>query len=136
MAENKTKPTGASVERYLNTIADVARREDCRTLIKMMSKATKQEPTMWGTAIVGFGVLKYKYESGREGETCRIGFSSRKGDISIYGTSSAPDRDELLSKLGKHKTSKGCLYVNKLSAIDLNVLGKLIAGSLKTKAKS
>jgi hypothetical protein len=136
MAENKTKPSEASVERYLNAITDVGRREDCRTLVKIMSKATKQEPKMWGTAIVGFGVLKYKYASGREGEICRIGFSSRKGDISIYGTGSAPDRDELLSKLGKHKTGKGCLYVSKLGAVDLNVLGRLIAGSLKAQAKA
>ena len=136
MAENKTKPTEASVEQYLDAIDIEGRRGDCKTLIKLMSKATKVKPKMWGTAIVGFGVLKYRYESGRDGETCLIGFSSRKGDISIYGTGSAPRRDELLSRLGKHKTGKGCLYVSKLSDVDLDVLERLIAGSVKAKQKT
>jgi hypothetical protein len=95
MAENKTKPTDASVPEYLAQIEDELRRKDCETLVEIMTKATAQKPTMWGPAIVGFGIHKYKYESGREGETCLVGFSSRKGDISIYGTGSAPRQPEL-----------------------------------------
>ena len=135
MAENKTKPTEASVEEYLSAIEDTSRRKDCQALVKLITKATKLKPKMWGTAIVGFGTLKYKYESGREGETCLVGFSSRKGDISIYGTASAPRREALLSKLGKHKTGKGCLYVGKLQDVDVKVLELLIADSVKAKSK-
>jgi hypothetical protein len=99
-----------------------------------MSKATSLKPKMWGIAIVGFGVHRYKYESGREGETCLVGFSSRKGDISIYGTGSAPNQDELLSKLGKHKMGKGCLYVGKLKDVKVEILEQLIAASAAAKA--
>ncbi len=130
MAENKTQLTDASVEHYLAAIEDEARRKDCATLVKIMAKVTKHKPKMWGTAIVGFGIHRYKYESGREGETCVVGFSSRKGDISIYGTGSAPRREELLPMLGKHKTGKGCLYVGKLKDVDVAVLEQLIADSI------
>jgi len=133
MAENKTRLTDASVELYLAAIEDEARRKDCVALIKIMTRVTQQKPKMWGTAIVGFGILKYKYESGREGETCLVGFSSRKGDISIYGTGSAPRREELLPMLGKHKTGKGCLYVGKLKDVDVAVLEQLILDSVRTK---
>ena len=135
MAENKTKPTEASVDAYLGAIDDEVRRKDCESLVKIIAKVTKQKPKMWGTSIVGFGSLKYKYESGREGETCLVGFSSRKGDISIYGTGSAARREELLAKLGRHKTGKGCLYVRKLQDIDVKVLEQLIAESIKAKSQ-
>ena len=134
MAENKTKPTDASVAQYLAGIEDELRKRDCEALVKIMAKATKLKPKMWGTAIVGFGVHKYKYESGREGETCLVGFSSRKGDISIYGTGSAPNQEELLSKLGKHKMGKGCLYVGKLKDIDIAVLEQIISTTAAAKA--
>ena len=133
MAENKTKPTESSVEQYLASIEDDLRRKDCEALVKVMTKATKLKPKMWGTAIVGFGSLRYKYESGREGETCLVGFSSRKGDISIYGTGSAPGREELLASLGKHKSGKGCLYVSKLKDVDVAVLEQLISQSVAAK---
>ena len=134
MSENKTQPTESSVEAYLAGIADERRRGDCETLVKIMAKATRQKPKMWGTAIVGFGVHKYKYESGREGETCLVGFSSRKGDISIYGTGGTPGQDELLAKLGKHKIGKGCLYVGKLQDVDVAVLEQLVSAAA-AKAK-
>jgi hypothetical protein len=134
MAENKTKPSDSSVEQYLAGVEDEYRRKDCEALVKVMSKATKLKPKMWGTSIVGFGVHNYKYESGRDGETCLVGFSSRKGDISIYGTGSAPRREELLAKLGKHKMGKGCLYVGKLKDVDVAVLEQLIATSVTAKA--
>jgi Domain of unknown function (DU1801) len=134
MAANKTKPNDASVEEYFAAIDDDLRRKDCEALAKIMTRATKLTPKMWGAAIVGFGSHRYKYESGREGETCLVGFSSRKGDISIYGTGSAPRQEELLSKLGKHKMGKGCLYVGKLGDVDAKVLEELISGSVKAKA--
>jgi len=133
MAENKTQLTDASVEQYLAAIESDLRRQDCTALIKIMTKATQLKPKMWGTAIVGFGIHRYKYESGREGETCLVGFSSRKADISIYGTGSAPKREALLSMLGKHKTGKGCLHVGKLKDVDVAVLEALIVDSVRTK---
>ncbi len=129
MAENKTKPTEASVEDYLAAIADENRRTDCGVLAKLMSKVTKQAPKMWGTSIVGFGSYHYKYESGREGDSCLTGFSARKGDISIYLTASFPGQEALYTKLGKHKTGKACLYIRKLSEVDLDILAQLIKGS-------
>ncbi|HET7064132.1 MAG TPA: DUF1801 domain-containing protein [Rudaea sp.] len=129
MAENKTKATTSSVDAYIEAIADETRRKDCRALAKLMAKATKHKPVMWGTSIVGFGSYHYRYDSGREGDSCLVGFSSRKGDISIYLTASLPGRDELLARLGKHTTAKGCLYVSKLSDIDVKVLEQLVAGS-------
>ncbi len=134
MAENKTRPTDASVERYLAAIEDDARRTDCEALVGIMSRATKREPRLWGTAIVGFGSHRLQYESGREVETLLVGFSSRKGDISTYGTGSAPGREELLSRLGKHRVGKGCLYVGKLKDVDTAVLEELVAASAQAKA--
>ena len=130
MAENKTKPTGASVQSYLSSIADETRRKDCAALAKLMTQATKQPPKMWGTSIVGFGSYHYKYASGHEGDTCLTGFASRKSDISVYIMGSFPGHDELLAKLGKHKMGKACLYIRKLSDVDLRVLEKLIVGSV------
>ena len=136
MAENKTKATQASVESYFSTIEDAARRKDCEALAKLMTKATKQKPTMWGTSIVGFGSYHYKYESGREGDSCLTGFASRKGDISVYLSASVLDRDELVAKLGKHKSGKGCLYVRKLSDVDLKVLEQLVVGSVEQRKRN
>ena len=135
MPENKTKATDASVEGYFTKIDDDARRKDCVALAKLMAKATKEKPRMWGPSIVGFGSYHYKYESGREGDMCRVGFSSRKGDISIYGLNAAPNHDALVSKLGKHKASKGCLYVRNLADIDLDILKQLVAGAAAAKEK-
>lgn len=133
MAENKTKETDASVEAYLAAIDDQARRKDCEALADLMAQATKQPPRMWGTSIVGFGRYRYRYASGREGETCTVGFSSRKGDISVYGLNAADDAEELLSKLGKHKAGKGCVYIKRLGDVDLKVLEKLVAGAAARK---
>jgi len=135
MAENKTKPTGASVKSYLAAIEDKDRRKDCEALSKLMTKATKQPPKMWGTSIVGFGSYHYKYESGREGDSCLTGFASRKGDLSIYLVGDFPGQKALLSKLGKHKMGKGCLYVRRLSEVDLKVLEQLIIGSVAERKR-
>ncbi|HEV8433732.1 MAG TPA: DUF1801 domain-containing protein [Thermoanaerobaculia bacterium] len=133
MAANKTKATDGSVDGYFSAIEDDARREDCVALAKLMTKATKHPPKMWGAGIVGFGSYHYKYESGREGDSCLVGFSSRKGEIAIYLVGDFPGRDELLGKLGKHKTAKACLYVRRLSDIDLKVLEQLVVASVKQR---
>jgi len=135
MAENKTKATQASVEAYLSAIEDGTRRKDCEELAGLMAKATKQPPKMWGTSIVGFGSYHYKYESGREGDSCLTGFSSRKGDISIYLVANFPGEQELLSKLGKHRMGKGCLYVRRLSDVDLKVLEQLVVGTVAERKR-
>jgi hypothetical protein len=135
MAENKTKPTAASVTDYFAAIDDDARRKDCEALSRLMTKASKQKPTMWGTAIVGFGRHHYKYESGREGEMCLIGFASRKGDISIYGLGDFPAKEKLLAKLGKHTMGKGCLYVRRLDDVDTKVLEQLLVGSIAERKR-
>jgi len=135
LAENKTKATTSSVDAYIEAISDESRRKDCRALAKLMARATKHKPVMWGTAIVGFGSYHYKYDSGREGDSCLVGFSSRKGDISIYLTASFPGRENLLAKLGKHKLAKACLYVRSLSDIDAKVLEQLVAGSAEARRR-
>ena len=130
MAENQTRPTQASVAAYLKAIEDEARRRDCEALARLMADATGQPAVMWGPAIVGFGSYHYRYDSGREGDSCLVGFASRKGDISIYLTAAFPGHDELLAKLGKHKMAKACLYVRRLADVDLEVLAQLVAGSV------
>src|SRR5262245_8006822 len=133
MTENKTKATVASVTSYLAGIEDAARRKDCQTLTKLITKATNQKPKMWGSSIVGFGSYHYKYASGREGDYCVVGFASRKGDITIYATAGLVGRDDLLAKLGKHKVGKGCLYIRTLGDVDLNVLQQIITASFEER---
>lgn len=133
MADNITKATDASVRDYFSSIEELGRREDCEALSKLMTKATRQQPVMWGSSIVGFGSYHYRYESGREGDMCLVGFSSRKSDISIYLAGELPRRDELLSKLGKYKVAKACLYVRKLSDVDVKILEQLILGSVEAR---
>jgi hypothetical protein len=132
MAENKTKATTASVADYLANIADSERRSDCEALVTLMSKVTKQPAVMWGTGIVGFGSYHYKYDSGREGDMCAVGFAARKGDISVYVVTTLPEIQALLPKLGKYKVSKAaCLYLRRLSDVDSKVLEKIVALSVK-----
>lgn len=130
VAELKTRQTESSVRGYLDAIEDDQRRRDCEVLVALMRRVTRKEPRMWGTSIVGFGSYHYKYASGHEGDMCLVGFSSRKGDISVYITGSFDGREELLSQLGKHKTAKACLYVKRTSDIDLRILEKLVARSV------
>ena len=130
MAENKTKPTDASVEDYLAAIEDETRRSDCAALVRLMSRITKQPPRMWGSSIVGFGSYHYKYESGREGDAGLTGFSPRKGDISVYLVASGAEQEQLQAKLGKHKMGKACLYIRRLSDVNTKVLVQLVAGSV------
>lgn len=130
MTEAKTRQTDLSVDAYLDAIADVARRKDCRELITLMSAVTKCEPKMWGTGIVGFGTYHYTYASGHDGDACLTGFASRKGDISIYLMCGFDGDEALFAKLGKHKMGKACLYVRHLSDIELPVLEQLVFHSV------
>ncbi|MBX3451362.1 MAG: DUF1801 domain-containing protein [Planctomycetaceae bacterium] len=130
MADNKTQPTDVPVSDYLAAITDEQRRQDCQTLVEMMSDITREPPVMWGTGIVGFGSYHYRYESGREGEMCLTGFASRKSDISVYLMALDAQQLPMLRQLGKHKAGKSCLYIRRLADVDLDVLRRLIAVSV------
>jgi hypothetical protein len=131
MAEPKTRPTKASVTRFLDGIEDEDRRRDCKTLVRMMKAATGEPPTMWGTAIIGFGSQPLAYASGRTQDWPLIAFSPRKRDLTLYLGAGLGER-ALLAKLGKFKASKACLYVKRLSDVDLGVLEALIAAAIRT----
>jgi hypothetical protein len=131
MAENKTKQTKASVDKFINTIKDESIRKDCYTIIKIMKSVTKEEPKMWGPSIIGFGTYHYKYASGREGDICIAGFSPRKQNLTIYLESGFEKQKDLLEKLGKYKTSKVCLYIKSLKDVDVKVLKEMIENSVK-----
>jgi hypothetical protein len=131
MAENKTKPTKSSVTAFLNKIKEKQLREDCFVIADAMQKVSKSEPVMWGSAIVGFGSYHYVYESGREGDTILIGFSPRKQNITIYLMGGLTAVEDELSKLGKYKTGKGCLYIKSLSDVNATVLKKVFVKAFK-----
>ena len=132
MAELKTKPTGASVKAFIDSIEDDERRQDCKTVANLMKEVTKSEPKMWGPSIVGFGSHRYKYDSGRELDWFPVGFSPRKKELTLYVMSGFPRHAELLAKLGKHKTGKSCLYIKRLADVDLGVLRELIEEATKS----
>jgi len=127
---NKTQQTDTGADAYFAAIADPARRTDCEKLAVMMQKATGEPARMWGPAIVGFGSYHYKYESGREGDMCKLGFASRKDAMALYGLGIEANAD-LVAKLGKYKTGKGCLYIRKLDEVDAKVLKQLLAAAAK-----
>lgn len=127
---NKTQPTQASVTGFLDAVENDQKRADSYTLMAMMEEITGEHPVMWGPSMVGFGSYHYRYASGREGDYFRCGFSPRKGAISIYLPIGQDSRQAYLDRLGKHRTGVGCLYVNKLADIDLDVLRELIVASL------
>ena len=131
MAEMKTKLNDASIEDFLNKVDDKQKRDDCFEIAKLMQQVTKEEPKMWGTAIIGFGSYHYKYESGREGDMMKIGFSPRKQNITLYVGLGDNAENPLLKKLGKYTTGKGCLYIKKLADVDKKVLQELITESFK-----
>src|SRR3990170_1661888 len=130
MAELKTKQNDQSVDEFLKAIPDERRRKDCFTVLELMKNATDEEPKMWGDAIVGFGAYHYKYASGREGDSFLTGFSPRKQNLTLYIMSGFGEYDDLLNKLGKYKTGKACLYINKLEDVDLSVLQELVTKSV------
>lgn len=128
---NKTQPTDVSLETFFATIESPRKREDARDLDALFRKVTGFAPVMWGPSIVGYGKYHYKYKSGREGDFLATGFSPRKANFSVYILPGYADFSETLSKLGKHRLGKSCLYFNKLSDIDTEVLTTLIQVGLK-----
>ena len=122
MAALKTRQNEDSVEQFINNVADSEKRKDAFAILEMIRQASRLEPKMWGSSIVGFGQVHYKYESGHEGDTCLIGFSPRKQSFSLYLPGGQQAYNTELKKLGKHKTGKGCLYINRLDDVDTSVL--------------
>jgi hypothetical protein len=135
-AENKTRATEVSVASFVERVEPEQRQADARAVIALMERVSGEPATMWGPSIIGFGVHRYRYDSGREGEICRIGFSPRKPQLVFYLGTSFPGRDAMLAALGKHGTGKGCLYVKKLSDVDMAVLERMVAASWAHKGES
>ena len=130
MSELKTKCNDSNVIDFINSVEHEGRKKDALEILNMMQQITGESPKMWGTSIIGFSRLKYKYKSGREGVWFKCGFSPRKSNISMYLMGCDISKvQSLLDKLGKHKTGKGCLYINKLSDINLEVLKRIIKES-------
>ena len=136
MAENKTKQTNASVDKFINSIKEKTTREDCYKIIELMKSVTKEEPKMWGSSIIGFGTYHYKYASGREGDMCITGFSPRKQNLTIYLMGGFEKQKAQLEKLGKHKTSKACLYIKSLDDVDQKILKEMIVNSVNYMKKT
>ena len=130
MAENKTKATKASVEDYIASRANEEQRVDCKALMSILHKITRQGPKMWGPSIVGYGSYRYAYESGRTGEMCLAGFAIRGRELVVYLASKSKEQRELLCRLGKHKMGGSCLHFKRLSDLDKRVLEQLIANSV------
>lgn len=130
MAQLKTQPTDGSVDEFLASIEDESRREDCRVLRSLMAEVTGEPAVMWGESLVGFGLYQYKYASGREGEWFVAGFAPRKQALTVYIMSGFAGHDALMERLGKHKTGRSCLYLKRLSDVDLGVLRELVAASV------
>jgi len=136
VAELKTQKNEASVEAFLEGVTGEKKREDSYAILELMREVTGEEPAMWGDSIVGFGSYHYKYASGREGEWFLSGFSPRKQNLTLYIMSGFDEYEELLSRLGKHKTGKSCLYVNKLEDVDQEVLRELVGRSVAHMAEA
>ncbi len=135
MAGNKTIETDASVDAFVNAVADPGQREDARSLIALMSRISGWPPKMWGPSIIGFGSYRYRYDSGREGDSLRIGFSPRKGQTVLYIATGFDGQADRIARLGKVKTGKSCLYVKTLATTDLDVLEELCVAALDHMAE-
>jgi hypothetical protein len=135
MAKNKTTETESSVTDFINAVEDTAKRNDSFELVKIMQKESGFEPKMWGPGIIGFGSYHYKYASGHEGDAPLVAFSPRKAAISLYCYTTTENKEELLSKIGKHKASKGCIYIKKLTDVDTEILRKMILFSIENLNK-
>lgn len=133
MAELKTRVSDASVIDFLDKIQEEGKRQDALAILQMMKEATGSQPKMWGDAIVGFGDVHLRYDSGRELDWFKMGFSPQKQNLTLYGLGGFEGHQELLDRLGKHKRGKGCLYINRLSDVDLGALKDLIGRSAAGK---
>lgn len=131
MAELKTKENDQSVDAFLGAVEDSRKREDCRALVEILQEATGEGPRMWGDNIVGFGRYRYNYASGRTGEWPLVAFSPRKQNLTLYIMAGFDDYADLLGKLGKHTIGKACLYIKRLSDLDLAVLKRLVQASVE-----
>ena len=129
-AKVKTTETTKSVSAFVKTVEDKQRQNDCFGIIEIMKNQSGFEPRMWGSAIIGFGSYHYKYESGREGDAPLVGFSPRKSEFALY-IANFDGKEELLKKFGKHKMAKACVYIKKTEDINVEVLKKLVTGSIK-----
>jgi hypothetical protein len=136
MAEPKTRVTAASVKDFLDSIKDAGVREDCRTIAEIMRSATKAEPKMWGSNIVGFGVYQYTYANGKKADWMLTAFSPRKQNITIYIMDGLEKHEELLAKLGPYSCGKSCLHIKRLSDVHLPTLKRLVHTSVKQRAAS
>jgi Domain of unknown function (DU1801) len=132
MAEIKTQKNDDSVDAFIAGIEDEGKRDDSKTLVGMMEKVTGEQPAMWGPSIIGFGDHRYQYESGREGDWFKIGFSPRKQSLTVYVTDYLPDDDPLMAKLGKYTTGKACIHIKRLEDVDTDVLEALIDRSVRS----
>ena len=130
MAQNKTQPTDTPVADFLATVPE-RRRDEANTLIQLYREITGQEPVLWGNSIIGFGSYLYRYDSGREGDAGQAGFSPRKAKLTIYIPEGFTDHADLLARLGKHTTTVSCLYLNRLTDADPEVLRELLTRSFK-----
>lgn len=128
-AENKTKPTTVSVDDFIAALEPAERREDTRVICEMMTRLSGEPATLWGPTILGFGAYHYRYDSGREGDSIRVGFSPRKPAFVLYMKATS-ERPDLLAKLGKHTVKGGCLHVKRLRDIDLPVLEEMVVNTL------
>jgi Domain of unknown function (DU1801) len=134
LAEIKTKQTESSVPGFIDSIPDEQKRKDSQAILKMMEKATKEDPKVWGNSMIGFGNVRYKSPAtGREVDWFKIGFAPRKANLSLYLGLNVKRHGDALSKLGKYKTGVGCLYINKLADIDVKVLEKIITTAAQSK---
>jgi hypothetical protein len=134
LAEIKTKQNTASVEAFIDSVPDEQKRKDSLVILKMMEKATKEQPKMWGSSLIGFGNKRFKSPAtGREVDWFKIGFSPRKANLSLHLILDLKKHADALNKLGKHKTGAGCLYINKLADVDIKILEKLITASVASK---
>lgn len=127
MAEAKTMPTSASVEDYLAAKASPEQLTDCKALMALLEKVTKQSPRMWGPSIVGYGSYSYRYESGRTGESCLTGFAVRGKELVVYLVAESSEQQALLARLGKHRMGKACLYFKRLADLDTRILETLVS---------
>jgi hypothetical protein len=131
VAELKTRPTDADVGAFLESVPDGQRREDAKTVCRLLQEVTGEQPVLWGTSIVGFGSVRLRYASGRELDWPVTGFSPRKAATTVYLMDGFEERSDLLARLGPHSTGKSCLYLKRLADVDLDVLRELVAESVR-----
>ena len=126
MAQNKTHPTDQTITEFINSLTDEKQKQDTSDLVNIMQEVTGEKPVLWGPSIIGFGKYHYKYDSGREGDNLKVGFSPRKQAFAIYGLNTE-DNHKIIEKLGNYKQAKGCIYIKSLSKVDIEILKKMIS---------